>query len=159
MMAGMRIRIDAVDLPGLSCPAPAGRTPSVYGNVHVAVQRRDRPAELLDPQPGDASCATWTVECSAVASPAGIDVTGPYVQDRLGRRFIYLSWGTVDESGTFTMFRRAKLMLDEIPSDVLAAAARDGLLIGSLGLSDAYGNPLCARVVPPHITWTAEPAV
>ena len=33
----MRIRIDAVDLPGLTCPAPAdGRVPE-YGNIHVAV--------------------------------------------------------------------------------------------------------------------------
>lgn len=150
-MAAMRIRIDAVDLPGLTRPA--------HGNIHIAVQRRDRPAELLEPQPGDAPSATWTLECTTSSSPTGTEVKGPYVQDRLGRRFIYLSWGTVDEAGIFTMFRRAKLMLDEVPSDVLAAAARDGLLIGSLGLSDAHGNPLCARVVPPHITWTAEPAV
>lgn len=160
-MAAMRIRIDAVDLPGLTRPATAdGRVPA-YDKIHVAVQRRDRPAELLDPQPGDAPSATWTLECTTSTSPNGIEIKGPYIQDRLGRRFIYLSWGTVDESGTFTMFRRAKLMLDVIPADVLAAAARDGLLIGRLGLTDAQGGPLCARVEPPHITWTtarAEPA-
>ncbi|MEU9207833.1 DUF5990 family protein [Streptomyces sp. NPDC048415] len=154
----MHIRIDAVDLPGLTCPAPADRDVPVYGNVHVAVQRRDRPAELLDPQPGDAPSATWTLECTAVVSPTGTEVKGPYVQDRLGHRFIYLSWGTVDESGYFAMFRRAKLMLDSVPADVLAAAARDGLLVARLGLTDACGNPLCARVVPPRITWTAERA-
>ncbi|MER5688221.1 DUF5990 family protein [Streptomyces sp. NPDC002205] len=154
----MHIRIDAVDLPGLTCPAPADTKVPAYGNIHVAVQRRDRPAELLDPQPGDAASATWTLECTATASPTGTEVKGPYVQDRLGRRFIYLSWGTVDESGTFTMFRRAKLMLDAVPADVLASAAHDGLLVGRLGLTDACGNPLCARVVPPHISWTAEPA-
>lgn len=148
-MAGMRIRIDAVDLPGRTGPAHDG--------IHVAVQRRDRPAELLDPQPGDASSATWTLECTTSASPTGTEVKSPYVQDRLGRRFIYLSWGTVDGSGRFVMFRRAKLMLDVIPADILAAAARDGLLVGRLGLTDAQGGPLCARVEPPHITWTAEP--
>lgn len=157
-MARMRIRIDAVDLPGLTCPAPADDNAPANGNLHVAVQRRDRPAELLEPQPGDAASATWTLECTATASPTGTDVEGPYVQDRLGRRFIYLSWGTVDESGAFTMFRRAKLMLDVVPADVLAAAARDGLLVGRLGLTDASGNPRYARVEPPHITWTAEPA-
>lgn len=158
MMAGMLIRIDAVDLPGLTCPAPADAKVPAYGNVHAAVQRRDRPAELLDPQPGDAASATWTLECTTISSPTGTEVKGPYVQDRLGHRFIYLSWGTVDESGIFTMFRRAKLMLDAVPADVLAAAAHDGLLVGRLGLTDACGNPLCARVVPPHISWTAEPA-
>lgn len=156
MMAGMRIRIDAFDLPGLTHPAPADAKVPAYDNVHVAVQRRDRPAELLDPQPGDASSATWTLECTTSASPSGTEVMGPYVQNRLGRRFIYLSWGTVDESGTFTMFRRAKLMLDVIPADVLAAAARDGLLVGRLGLTDARGGPLCARVEPPRITWTVS---
>jgi hypothetical protein len=158
MMAAMRIRIDAVDLPGLTCPASVDGKVPAYGNIHVAVQRRDRPAELLEPQPGDAPSATWTLECTTSASPTGIEVKGPYVQARLGRRFIYLSWGTVDESGTFTMFRRAKLMLDVVPADVLAAAARDGLLVGRLGLTDAQGGPLCARVEPPHITWTAARA-
>jgi hypothetical protein len=156
MMGGMRIRIDAVDLPGLTRPASAdGRTPA-YDNIHVAVQRRDRPAELLAPQRGDASAATWTLECTARVSPTGTEIEGPYVQDRLGRRFVYLSWGTVDASGVFAMFRRAKLMLDVLPADLLAAAARDGMLVGRLGLTDAHGGPLCARVEPPHITWTAE---
>ncbi|MDX3522593.1 DUF5990 family protein [Streptomyces scabiei] len=154
----MRIRIDAVDLPGRTRPASAdGRVPA-YDNLHVAVQRRDRPAELLDPQPGDAPSATWTLECTTGAPPAGAGISGPHVQNRLGRRFVYLSWGTVDESGTFTMFRRAKLMLDVIPADVLAAAAREGLLVGRLGLTDPLGGPLCARVEPPLITWTAERA-
>jgi hypothetical protein len=155
MLAAIHVRIDAVDLPGLTRPASVDGTVPSYGNIHVAVQRRDRPAELLEPQPGDAPSATWTLECTTSASPTGTVVKGPYVQDRLGRRFIYLSWGTVDESGTFTMFRRAKLMLDVIPADILTAAARDGLLVGRLGLTDAQGGPLCARVEPPNITWTA----
>lgn len=157
-MSAMRIRIEAVDLPGLARPASVDGTVPTYSNIHVAVQRRDRPAELLAPQPGNAPSATWTLDCTTSASPNGTEVKGPYVQDRLGRRFIYLSWGTVDESGTFTMFRRAKLLLDVISADVLAAAARDGLLVGRLGLTDARGGPLCARVEPPHITWTAERA-
>ncbi|QQM38928.1 monooxygenase [Streptomyces liliifuscus] len=158
MMAGMRIRIDAVDLPGRTAPAPADGNVPAYDNIHVAVQRRDRPAELLEPHPGDAKSATWTLECTAVTSPTGTDIKGPYVQDRLGRRFVYLSWGTVDESGVFSMFRRAKLMLDVVPEEVLAAAARDGLLVARLGLTDEQGGPLCARVEPPRIAWTAEPA-
>lgn len=127
-------------------------------NVHVAVQRRDRPAELLDPRPGDARTATWTLDCTAQLSATGIDVRGPYVQGRPGRRFIYLAWGAVDRPGAFTMFRRAKLMLQAVPADVLDRAARDGLLVGRLGLTDARGLPLCARVVPPRITWTAQVA-
>ncbi|MFF4252739.1 DUF5990 family protein [Streptomyces sp. NPDC001663] len=151
MTAGLRIRIEGVDLPGRAC-GPDGGIPS-YTNIHVAVQRRERPGELLDPQPGDAASASWTLECAV----SGTDVKGPYVQGRSGSRFIYLSWGAVDGSGAFAMFRRAKLMLDGVPDDVLDAAVREGLLVGRLGLTDGRGHPLCARVVPPHITWTAGP--
>jgi hypothetical protein len=42
-----------------------------------------------------------------------------------------------------------------VPADVLDAAATSGLLIGSLGLTDVKGHPLCARVRPPLISWTA----
>ncbi|MGW7203041.1 DUF5990 family protein [Streptomyces sp. NPDC054837] len=51
IMATMHIRIDTADLPGPACTAPAN-VPA-YDNIHVAVQRRDRPAELLEPQPGE----------------------------------------------------------------------------------------------------------
>ncbi|MFE3554201.1 DUF5990 family protein [Streptomyces sp. NPDC059193] len=164
----MQIRIDAVELPGLTCTpgGPADGGEPDLRNVHVAVQRRDRPAELLDPQPGDAARATWTLECTAAASSTGTgsgtgtgtDVKGPYVQGRPGGRFVYLSWGAVDGSGAFGMFRRAKLMLDAVPVHVLDAAVSSGLLVGRLGLTDACGKPLCGRVVPPRIVWTAESA-
>ncbi|WP_037869269.1 DUF5990 family protein [Streptomyces sp. NRRL S-813] len=160
MDSDLYIRIDAVDLPGLTSPpgAPADGHVQTYRNVHVAVQRRARREDLLDIQPGDATSATWTLPCTTTAAPTGTDVKGPYVQGRAGERFVYLSWGTVDGPGTFTMFRRAKLLLGAVPADVLDAAVRTGLLVGRLGLTDAHGCPLCARVVPPDITWTAEPA-
>ncbi|MEU6220962.1 DUF5990 family protein [Streptomyces sp. NPDC047022] len=153
----MRIRIDAVDLPGRTCSPGVTADGGIreYTGIHVAVPRRGRPDELLDPQPGDAASATWTVPCTAVTSPDGTDVKGPYVQGRPGERFIYLSWGTVDESRAFTMFRRAKLMLGAVPAEVLDDAVRGGLLVGRLGLTGARGEPLCARVVPPAIRWSA----
>jgi hypothetical protein len=113
----MHIRIDASELPGLTCPA-GDRV--AYRNIHVAVQRRGRPAELLDPHPGGAASATWILECTTTPSPAGTDVKGPYVHGPPGGRFIYLSWGTIDE-GAFNIFRRAKLMLDAAPAEVLEA--------------------------------------
>jgi hypothetical protein len=66
----------------------------------------------------------------------GSDVRGPYIQGRPGDRFIYLNWGSIDD-GRMDMFRRAKLMLADVPSDVLANAAKTGLLVGRLGLTDA----------------------
>ncbi|MEU9449109.1 DUF5990 family protein [Streptomyces sp. NPDC048277] len=151
----MHIRIDATDLPGRSCPAPADSGVSEYRAIHVAVQRRNRPAELLDPQPGDAVSACWTLPCTTAVSAGGVDIKGPYVQGGPGGRFVYLSWGTVDADGAFTMFRRAKLMLGAVPDPVVEAAVRAGLLVGRLGLTDSRGMPLCARVVPPVVDWSA----
>jgi hypothetical protein len=93
----------------------------------------------------------------APVTPAGRDLKGPYIQGPPGARFVYLSWGQVDQPESFVMFRRAKLMFDAIGPDVLEAAARSGLLVGRLGLTDAKGNPLCASVRPPVITWSAAP--
>jgi hypothetical protein len=87
-----------------------------------------------------------------------MDVTGPYIQGRRGGRFIYLSWGTVDDAGAFTLFRRAKLMLDAVEPATLDAARRYGRLIARLNLTDAKGHPLCAAVRPPLISWSASPA-
>jgi len=108
--------------------------------------------------PGDAASATWTLDCSAVQSPGGVDFKGPYVQGLLGHRFIYLSWGTLDDAKNFTLFRRAKLWLDAIPPGVLELALDKGLLVGRLRLTDPRGNPLCAGVRSPVIQWSAVAA-
>lgn len=151
--AVVRIRIEGHDLPGRT--QLCGPEDSAYTDVHVAVQRRNRPAELLDLQPADAATVVWTLECVATDTPEGTDITGPYVQGAPGGRFVYLSWGAVDGAGGFTMFRRAKLMLDAVDRDVLARSARSGVLVGTLGLTDGGGRPLCAAVRPPRIAWSA----
>ena len=53
------------------------------------------------------------------------------------------------------MFRRAKIMFDGIPADVMATAQKSGVLVGRLGFTDPKGNPTCAAVRPPLIEWTA----
>jgi hypothetical protein len=145
----MQIRIVGAALPGREC-GPSVGFPG-YTNIHVGIQRKNRPTELQGLHPGDAVTAEWTLDCEV----SNGDVRGPYIQGPPGERFIYLSWGTVDDRGRFAMFRRAKLMLNDVPTDVLDSAAASGLLVGSLGLTDVEGHPLCARVRPPQITWTA----
>jgi Family of unknown function (DUF5990) len=145
----VQIRIVGTQLPGRECGA--GDNFPGYSNIHVGVQRKNRRDELLDLHPGDAASAEWTLDCSV----DGSDVRGPHIQGPPGERFIYLSWGSVDDSGRFTMFRRAKLMLADVPPDVLVAAATSGTLVGTLGLTDAKGHPLCARVKPPMIRWSS----
>jgi hypothetical protein len=98
------------------------------------------------------------MDCQAVSSPNGVDIKGPYINGRPGGRFIYLSWGTLDEAKSFTLFRRAKLRFDAIPPNVVESAVQRGLLVGRLGLTDPKGNPLCATVRPPAIDWSAVSA-
>ncbi|MET8174929.1 DUF5990 family protein [Streptomyces clavifer] len=149
----MQIHIEASDLPGRTCRP--GTDFAGYDNIHVGVQRKDRLDELLGPHPGDAPSAAWTLDCTAVPAEDGIEVSGPYIQNRLGGRFVYLSWGTVDGAGTFTMFRRAKLMIADVPPDVLETAVLTGHLTARLRLTDDRGLPRCARVRPPDIAWSA----
>lgn len=156
--APVTLTLEGDRLPGLNCPAAPG-FPG-YEGVHVAVQRRGRPQELLGPTPGDAASARWTLEClarpDATDAAGATELTGPYVQGGPGERFVYLSWVTAGPGGRgWSMFRRAKLMLRAIPPEVTAEAVRTGRLTGRLGLTDARGHPLCARVLPPAITWTA----
>jgi uncharacterized protein DUF5990 len=155
----VQIRIEGTDLPGNSCgpspERPAGHA-GIHVGIHVGVQRQAKPAELLDVTPGDAPAATWTLDAVVTAKPeGGVDLKGPYIQGPPGGRFIYLNWGTVDDSGEFTMFRRAKLWLEAVPPEVLADAADRGVLVGRLGLVDPKGNPICASVRPPLIAWSA----
>ncbi|MFF4776315.1 DUF5990 family protein [Microtetraspora fusca] len=149
----MLIRIEASDLPGREC----GQTPGFpgYRNIHVGVQRRDCRNELLDLHPGDAPSAVWELEVTATCGETGWDLRGPFVQGRPGGRFVYLSWGAVDDAGMFAMFRRAKLWFDCIPVAVLDAAVNNGLLVAHLGLTDSRGQPLCAAVRPPLVKWSA----
>lgn len=144
----MRIRIEGVDLPGRRSGSEADRLR--LGNVHVGVQCG---TEVVDLVRADAPSAAWEFEVTSREAGDHLDVAGPYVHGRPGARFLYLSWGAVDNSG-FASFRRAKLMFGDIPGVALREAhGGAGTLVGRLGLTDASGGPLCARVRPPAIAW------
>ena len=132
------MRIEGVDLPGRSCGGG-------HDDVHVGVQRKQ---EVIEQVAGDAPSATWTFEVTTKLDADGNrDFGGPFVHGKKGERFVYLSWG--DGSGdSFTMFRRAKLMLGDVPSGADTVVAR-------VKLTDGRGMPICARLREPDITWRA----
>ena len=147
----MHVRIEGTDLPGRGAGGEAAALR--LGNVHVGVQRR---AEVVDRVPADAPAATWDLEVPTRDVDGLLDVGGPWVHGRPGARFLYLSWGTVEDD-RFTMFRRAKLLFGDIPTALLRAAHDgDGVLVARLGLTDEQGGPRCARVRPPDVSWTLE---
>ena len=121
-----------IDIVGTDCPVLPG--------VRVGVQRG---SVIVDEHPADGSRIEWTLDVTCT----GTDLRGPYVHGRPGARFLYLSWQREPEG----MFRRAKLMFDALPPDLLAAA--DHGLVATLGLAMPDGSPVCAGVRPPRITW------
>lgn len=124
----MRLVIRGENLPGRACGS--------YRNIHVGLQVKREPVDLV---PGDAAAAEWVTE---IRSENG-DFRGPAVQGKKGARFVYLTWGTVVD-GEFTMFRRAKLMLADLPVE-------RGEVTVDVDLTDERGMPRCARLHPPAI--------
>lgn len=151
----MLIRIEASELPGSRC-GPGPDAPDGYTGIRVGVQARRDPNTLLGIVPGDAASASWTLECTTKATEAGLDVNGPHIQGKPHQRFIYLSWLSDQGPGPLGMFRRAKLRLDDVPRELLEAAAGGRTLVGRITLTDGKGNPTCAAVRPPGIDWSVE---
>jgi hypothetical protein len=94
------------------------------------------PADLV---PGDAQEVTWITEIRT----DGTDYRGPAVQGSKGDRFIYLTWGTFTD-GMFTVFRRAKLMLADVPEGL-------DVVTVDVHLTDETGMPRCARLSAPVV--------
>jgi len=118
---------------------PPGRTFASYGDVHVGVQVDRDPFGMV---PADTAAPQWPLTVRVVAG----DFRGPAVQGRRGERFVYLTWGEL-RGGTFTMFRRAKLMLLDVPDpDRPSVTAR-------VDLTDERGMPRCARLRAPALAW------
>jgi hypothetical protein len=144
----MQVVIDGFELPGRTFCGPDG---SPLTNVYVGVQIKSEPSDLVS---GDAAAAHWQLDLTVVEQPDGsFDFRGPAVHGRRGERFLYLTWGNVDETGRFEMFRRAKLMLDRIDPGLVATAQRQ-----ARPSSARYGSPIAedARGVPALILPTSR---
>jgi hypothetical protein len=149
----MLVEIRGTNLPGRRCgPSPEG---TMYDNVHVGIGRGDSLAGLV---PGDAPSARWQIDVrTRVRDEGDIDFGGSFVRGKRRARFLYLSWGTVSDDSTFTLFRAAKLWLSEVEPALLEDAMQHGRrLVGTLCLTNHKGQPLCASVRPPMIRWAVE---
>lgn len=151
-LGGVRVVIEGFDLPGRKFCDPDGNS---LDDVRVGVQVRRDPRDLVV---GDAARARWELEVSVVTGADGTwDFRGPAVHGRRGDRFLYLTWGNVDGTGHFHMFRRAKLMLDRIDPRLVGEAEAHGRpLVGAVRLTDQDGGPRCARVDPPDLEWSIK---
>ena len=117
---GVLIRIEAHDLPGRSC-GPSPQRPQGHYGIEVGVQGKNKPGELMGRVSADVESVVWELEATPVPSTLS-DFRGPYISGPPGGRFIYLAWGVVEQPGSFEMFRRARIMFDGIPADVMTEA-------------------------------------
>ncbi len=165
VLGPLTVLVEGFDLPGLTCnPGPDG----THQNIHVALagpsQGRPalaipgRPGLAVEPVPGDAASARWEVPVTVRRGDEGLDFGGPFVHGDRTDRNIGLAWGDVSGDGTLRLFRGAKLRLVDVEPDLIEAAMRPGhRLVARVRLTDAKGNPICARIRPPYIAWSAEP--
>jgi Family of unknown function (DUF5990)/Domain of unknown function (DUF5655) len=166
VLGTLTVVIEGFDLPGLTCaPEPGGQ---VHQNIHVALTGpgKDRPALVvpggrwlaIEPVRGDAPSARWEVPVTVRRGADGFDFSGPFVRGDHTDRHLGLAWGDVPGDGTLRLFRGAKLRLVDIDSRIIEEAICPGhRLVARIRLTDAKGNPACARVHPPALTWSAEP--
>jgi hypothetical protein len=167
----MTVVIEGSELPGLTCqPEPDG---TVHRNIHVGLSTRAngiaegqswltvplKPGLVVDPFPADADKTHWEVTVTVRGSADdGYDFTGPSVGGDRTDRNLGLVWGDVPGDGTLQMFRGAKLRLVDVPPDNITDAMRPGhRLVARVRLTDDKGNPVCARLRPSHLAWSAEP--
>ena len=163
----LTVVIEGFDLPGRSCrPEPDG---TGHSNVHVGLGSRDknrpglvvvpdRPWRAAEPVPGDAPSARWEVPVTLRRDEAGFDFTGPDVDGDRANRNLGLAWGDVPGDGTLRLFRGAGLRLVDVDPGLIEEAMRPGWrLVARVRLTDAKGNPVCARVRPPALSWSAAP--
>jgi hypothetical protein len=167
VLGQITVLIDGYDLPGLTCrPEPGG---SGHRNVHVALSGKgkdrpflvvpDRPGLAIEPVPGDAKSARWELPVTVRRGADGFDFTGPFVGGTRDDRNLGLAWGDVPGDGTLRLFRGAKLRLVDVDPALIEEALRPGhRLVARIRLTDPRGNPVCARVHPPALVWSAEPA-
>ncbi len=167
VLGPMTVVIEGYDLPGLTCrPEPDG---AGHRNVHVAVSGKvkdrpalvvpDRPGLAIEPVPGDAESARWEVPVTVRRDADGFDFSGPFVGGARDDRSLGLAWGDVPGDGTLRLFRGAKLRLVDVDPALIEEAMRHGhLLVARIRLTDPRGNPVCARVHPPALTWSVRPS-
>ena len=160
----MTVVIEGSELPGRTCrPEPDGRG---HENVHVALGGRStdrpaltvpgRPGMAIEPVPGDAPAARWEMPVTVRRDEDGFDFGGPFVRGVRDDRHLGLIWGDLMDGDTLQVFRGAKLRLVDVDPELIERALRpDHKLVARIRLTDARGNPICARVHPPYLTWSA----
>jgi hypothetical protein len=160
----LAVLIEGSGLPGREC-CPENGVP--HHNVHVALHGHgeDRPALAMpgrggwlavEPVPADAASVRWEAPVTVRRDDDGLDFSGPFVRGARDDRHLALAWGDVPGDGTLRLFRGAKLRLVDVdPALIEAAMAPGHRLVARVRLTYDNGDPVCARLHPPYLEWSA----
>jgi hypothetical protein len=135
------------NLPGTECD---GRT-----GVRLGVQKE---RDVIEDVPADTEEARFTLPLRVLSrsQTRQSDFRGPFVQGKVGERFIYLCWG-VRVGQTWEGFRRAKLLLRHLDQKLVQQALSTGQPIHVyLDMTDDRGGPLTASIKEDVIVWRLE---
>jgi hypothetical protein len=160
----LTVLIEGSGLPGRECH-PDNGVP--HHNVHVALHGHgeDRPALAMPgrggwlavgPVPADAPSVRWEAPVAVRRDDDGLDFSGPFVRGPRDDRHLALAWGDVPGDGTLRLFRGAKLRLVDVDPALIEAAMAPGYrLVARVRLAYDNGDPVCARLHPPYLEWSA----
>jgi hypothetical protein len=152
--------IEAVGLPGLSCPSADG---GEHHGIQVAlcIKKTSRaaldvpgkPWVAIEPVPGDAPSARWEATVTVRRdSEGGLDFSGPYVRGGRTDRNLFVVWGPVPGDGTLRLVAGSKLALGTVDPGLIEDALRPGyLLVARVQLTRT------GTLKDSSITWSAEP--
>lgn len=125
------------NLPGTECAGKSG--------VRLGVQKGN---EVIEDVPADREEVRFTIPLRVHQNTqtGQSDFRGPFVQGKIGDRFIYLSWGQ-RQGERFDMFRRAKFPLRSLDRKRIADALHSGKPVEVfIDMTDPKGMPLTATI-------------
>lgn len=155
-MTQLEIRLIGQGAPVPEETAPDTPNAGLHSRLHIGVQRR---SEVVDVMPGNVPRVAFRLSVDVISTDDGeLDIRGPYVHGPRGDRFLYLSWGAVDQGGAFDMVKRMKIKLGPVDCDLIGRTLQTGAVLqGAFPLTDRAGNPSSGTVRPDLITWTLIP--
>jgi hypothetical protein len=143
------VEINGVNGPGRRCnPAPEH---GPYEDVQVGVGRSTDPIGVV---PGDTQAVRWRVSVRVVWRDGKPDFHSPHVDGKRGDRHIYLNWFNRGADGQLKLFRRGKVMLEDLDPRLVEQSRQTGSALScSVELTNERGLPSTARFWSANLGW------
>ena len=145
----MIVEIRGANPPGRRCkPAPEH---GPYEDVNVGLGRYTDPVGLV---PGDTDNAVWRLVVQVVNRNGELDYRGPQVDGKRGNRYIYINWLNRETGGELRLFRRGKIALDGLNSNLVGRAESTGAALAcTVNLTNDRGHPTTGLFRPHELDW------